>query len=235
MTAALADELRSGDAVLARSVSAGLAAVGGVPGIDLESVRPASSALARRIEMNWPQPASLILRLSPDFARAPLGSTARDSRRRAPALSAGPCWRSPGPPPPVGRNARRDGGPVGGESPCADWRSCGAASRRSPVWLPVLRPPVRALQPLPGAGQPGGGCAAPAWVVDVLTVAGGGEADDPDIDPTWRPVTGSGLAGTSSQDRTSIQCRPCRSIWIVFTRPCTRRCRWTFTWPMPCR
>ena len=36
-------------------------------------VRPASSALARRIETNCPQPASLILLLSPDFARAPLG------------------------------------------------------------------------------------------------------------------------------------------------------------------
>ena len=36
-------------------------------------MRPASSALARSVEMNWPQPASLILRLSPDFARAPLG------------------------------------------------------------------------------------------------------------------------------------------------------------------
>ena len=32
---------------------------------------------------------------------------------------------------------------------------------------------------------------------------------------------GSGLAGTSSHDRTSIQRRPSRLIWIVFTRPTT--------------
>ncbi|MBE5477822.1 hypothetical protein E3G68_005155 [Mycobacteroides abscessus] len=44
-----------------------------------------------------------------------------------------------------------------------------------------------------------------------------------------------GLAGTSSQERTSIQRRPCRLTAMVFTRPCTWRCTVTFTWPMPCR
>ena len=44
------------------------------------TVRPASSALARSVEMNWPQPASLILRLSPDWPRLRWARTARDSR-----------------------------------------------------------------------------------------------------------------------------------------------------------
>ena len=66
-------EYRLGDAVLFGCVPAGFAAVGGVPGIDLITMRPASSALARRIETNCPQPASEILRFSPVLAAAPLG------------------------------------------------------------------------------------------------------------------------------------------------------------------
>ena len=65
-------KFRLRDAILRCCVPAVFAAVGGVPGVDLNPVRPASSALARRIETNWPQPASLILLLSPDFAR-PVG------------------------------------------------------------------------------------------------------------------------------------------------------------------
>jgi hypothetical protein len=49
-------------------VPAGFAAVADVPGVDLNSDAPASSVLARSIEMNRPRPASLMLCESPDFA-----------------------------------------------------------------------------------------------------------------------------------------------------------------------
>ena len=119
--------------------------------------------------------------------------------------------------------ARDEGGPVCGESPCAGWRSCDAGPRRFPACgrgssTAVERGPTAAA---PRPAYRGG--TSPARIVDMLTVAGGGETDNPDIDPAWRPVAGSGLVGTSSHESTSIQRRPWRLIWIVFTRPCTWR------------
>jgi copper chaperone CopZ len=72
MRASLAIEFRLGDTVLRCCVSTVLAAIGGVPGSTSIHVRPASSALERSIETNRPQPASPMLRDSPDLARAPL-------------------------------------------------------------------------------------------------------------------------------------------------------------------
>ncbi len=98
-------------------------------------VRPASSALARRIETNRPQPASLMLRLSPDFARAPFERNCPGPVRiRARVWPGAACWRSVGPPPPAGRSGLPECGPVCGESPCAGWRSCDAEPRRFPAY-----------------------------------------------------------------------------------------------------
>jgi hypothetical protein len=51
-----------------------------------------------------------------------------------------------------------------------------------PPQFAILRTTLRASQPLLRCGQPAGGGAAPARIVDVLTVAGGGETDNPDVD-----------------------------------------------------
>jgi len=46
--------------------------------------------------------------------------------------------------------------------------------------------------------------AAPTQIVDVLSIAGGGEAGTPTPTPSWRPVIGSPVAGTSLHDSTSL-------------------------------
>ena len=127
---------------------------------------------------------------------------------------------------------------------CLWWKSlrwlailrCRAATDsrlRSPGFV---EPRLARCQPLLRRGQPACGGASPARIVDVLTVAEWWRNwTIPTSTPTWRPVFGSGLVGTSSHESTSIQRRPRRLIWIVFTRPCTERCKATLTWPTPCR
>jgi hypothetical protein len=73
MRASLAFEFRLGDAVLRCCVPTASQRSEVCRGSTSIQMRPASSALARRTETNRPQPASLVLRLSPDFAQAPLG------------------------------------------------------------------------------------------------------------------------------------------------------------------
>src|SRR6185312_16508314 len=74
----------------------------------------------------------------------------------------------------------------------------------------------------------------PAGVVDMLGVAGGGETGDPDID--------AGLAAGGRRDGGHVitgklqhPISPLAFDLDRFTRPCTARCTWTLTWPMPCR
>ena len=73
MTAALTGEFRLGDAIGGGYVTAVLAAVRGVAGIDLNQCAPSVFRFGAQNRDELAQPASLILLLSPDFARAPLG------------------------------------------------------------------------------------------------------------------------------------------------------------------
>jgi hypothetical protein len=80
VTAALADEFRLAEAILGCCVTAALTPVGGVPGVYLDPSAPSVFRFGAQYQDELTQPASLIDRLSPDFARAPFG-------RNCPGLS----------------------------------------------------------------------------------------------------------------------------------------------------
>src|ERR1700739_4388368 len=62
-----------------------------------------------------------------------------------------------------------------------------SGSDRFPLAVTVARSAFGPLQSLLRCGQPLRGGTSPAGIVDVLTVAGGGETDDPDVDAGLAP------------------------------------------------
>ena len=225
MRASLAFEGRLGDAILRRCVPTVFAAVRGVPGVDLN---PDTPSIFRFGAQNRDEP-------------APAGVTyasAEPGPRPGPVgqILAGVVWvgHGFGPPQHVG-----DLQILHHQQVVAAYEGAGlfvvkvlalvgdlAMSRRDgfPLAFPVLRPTLGALQPLlPAANrsaaarpQRGLSMCSPSLVVAKLTI--------PTSTPACRPVAGNGFVGTSSQDSTSIQRRPWRLTWIVFTRPTTGRC-----------
>ena len=70
-------------------------------------------------------------------------------------------------------------------APVGDLAMSGSHSLPPPY--PVLRTTLGARQPLLGRGQAVRRSTSPAWIVDLLTVAGRGETHDADIDPDLAP------------------------------------------------
>ena len=95
-------------------------------------------------------------------------------------------------------------------------------SRHSlPPPLTVLRTALGALQSLLRRGEPVRRGPAPARIVDVLTVAGGGETRDPDVDTGL--AAGAPAADWSARHHRTAPASSAarwRLTWIVFTRPC---------------
>ena len=182
MRASPADEVCLGDAVLAGCVSTVLAAVGGVPGVDLDPDTPSLFRFGAQYRDETPQLASLMLRFSPDFGRAPLWRNCPGLSGRARVWPAATCWRSSDPPPPARRNTRRARGPACGESPYAGWRSCDAGRRPFAARVDGSSSALRRAASRCCAAASRRRRPAPARIVDVLTVAGRGETRDPDVD-----------------------------------------------------
>ncbi len=159
------------------------------------TLRPASLALG--MPTKAPNPASLIDRLSTDFALAPLGTNPRGVE--------------------VGTGSR-PADHVSDLQVLDDHHVATGDHRASGLVVEV--PALAGRSSLLGGKDPLGTLLArpcPAWFADVIfmsAVAGGGEAV---ATPTTVPVAGSGRAGTPSRDGTGYHLS--RSISIVFTRP----------------
>src|SRR5215207_3716417 len=140
------------------------------------TTRPASSALARRIDTNWPQPASWMLRFRPVLAAAPLG--------RNP-----PGWSGSGRG--DGRRTRR----MVMEVAALVGDLAVAGRHRLPGTLAIVRTSLLAGQDLLGTTQLGGGDPPVATAGHLSAVGGGGEAGDPDVDADRGPVWFKGAGG----------------------------------------
>ena len=183
VTAALAGELRLRDAVRARHVPTGFAAVGGVPGVDLNPSPPSLFRFSAQYRDEL-TPASVTnrsveprLRPSPVGQVAPRGDGIRDGLR--PAQHVGD------------RQVLHDNQVVsGGEltgllvmKVLTLVRDL-AIPRRDGFSFGRTIPPTTAgpLKSLLGCGQPLRRSPRPARIVDALPVAGGGKANNADVD-----------------------------------------------------
>ena len=234
--AAATSEYRLGEAVLYGCVPAVFAAVGGVPGVDLD--HGASSVFRFGAQNRDELPPARIgdTSVQPGLRGCTVGQELAGvvgvGDGCGPAHHGGDRQVLDGDQV-IGLHERAGGFVVEVAAAVGDLAM--PCSQRLTSAAPVLGPRFGAGQPLLRCGQPGGGGAGPARVMMCSPSEVVAKLAIPTSTPAWRPVAGIGLAGTSSQDKISIQRRPSRRIWIVFTRPTTSRCALTLTWPTPCR
>jgi hypothetical protein len=183
VTAALAGEFRLRDAVRARCVPAALTPVGGVVGVDLNPSPPSLFRFGAQYRDEL-APASVTDRsVEPGLRPSPIGQV---------VPGVGGIGDGFGPAQHV-RDLQTfhddqvvSGGELAGLFVVKVLALVGDLAMPGgdgfPFGRTIVATAAGSLEPLLGCGQPSRGGARPARIVDVLPVAGGGEADDADID-----------------------------------------------------